>query len=62
MRFLAHLIIFSWQLKRKHLLEYIFIGDYVTHFTFSLSFPDFCLKKIQISMSFPEVLTIFQIP
>ena len=35
-----------------------FIGDYAKHFTFSLSFP----TKIQISLSFPKILTIFQIP
>ena len=39
-------------------IERNFIGDYVTHFTFSLSFPGFSFE-IQI---FPEILIIFQIP
>ena len=34
-------------------MEYIFVGDHVTYFSFSLSFPGFFLQKIKVSQSFP---------
>ena len=39
--------------REKNLLQYIFICDYATYLTFSLSFPGFS-SKIQISLRFPR--------
>ena len=43
-------------------MKCIFVGDHVTCFSFSLSFPGFFYKKVQISLSFPSDFDNFQIP
>ena len=45
-------------LRKGNSTECIFVGDHVTSFSFSLSFPGFFYKN----SNFPEVLTISQIP
>ena len=42
---------FPWEKWEKSSLEYIFVDDYVTYFTFSLGFPGFS-TKIKISLRF----------
>ena len=44
--------------RKESSLECIFIDDYATYLTFSLSFPGFSV----IIKDFPEILTFFQIP
>ena len=50
------------QLKREKLDECIFVGDHVTYFSLSLSFPRFFPQKFKFPRVFPEIFTIFQIP
>ena len=48
---------FPGQLKReKNSMECIFVGDHITCFSFSLSFPDFFLKKFKFPRDFDKIV------